>query len=327
MPADYSKVHRLLLLLMHMQQGRAGSATALAAELGVTERTVYRDLAILTDLGVPHYFDEEAGGYRIRRDFFLPPLHLTAGEALALLALGESVGRSEQIAMTGPAATAIEKIRAQLPARVIDELSGIDRYIDIQLSASGPAREAIQDVFSQVRSAIQHRRALRCRYESLNTGTDDDEFLLWPYMLSFDHRAWYVIGLHEKRGEVRRLKLNRFTAITTTNQPYTIPKDFSMQAYRGKAWRMIRGDQTFNVTIDFDATVAETVADTNWHPTQQIDDHPDGSITFRCEVDGMDEIVWWVLGYGPHAHLREPRELADCVANLSRATAEHYAQP
>jgi predicted DNA-binding transcriptional regulator YafY len=326
MSADYSKIHRLLRLLMHMQQGRAGNAEALASDLGVTERTVYRDLAVLTDLGVPHYFDEEAGGYRIRRDFFLPPMHLTSGEALALLALVEGVGRTEQIALTGPAVAAIEKIRTQLPASVIDQLGDVDQHIEIQLPASGPAGEAIQDVFTQLRRAIKNRRALRCRYESLNTESSDGEFQFRPYVLSFDQRAWYAIGHHEGRGEVRRLKLNRFTAIAPTERPYAIPADFSLAEYRGKAWRMIRGDQTFHVAIHFTATVAETVADTNWHSTQQIEDHPDGSITFRCEVDGLDEIVWWVLGYGPHARIQEPTELVDRMTELAVATAEGYTR-
>jgi len=195
-----------------MQNGGAGNAAALAEEFGVTERTVYRDLEVLTDLGVPHYFDDEARGYRIRKDFFLPPVQLTAGETLALLALVEGIACDDQIALTAPAARAVEKIRTQLPPGVVDELGDLDRHIDIQLPASGPAGEAIDDVFRHVRDAIRCRRALRCRYESVNSGAESDEFLFRPYALSFDQRAWYAIGHHDGRGEVRRLKLNRFTA-------------------------------------------------------------------------------------------------------------------
>jgi predicted DNA-binding transcriptional regulator YafY len=325
--ADYSKVHRLLRLLTLMQQNISGNALMLAATLGVAERTVYRDLEILTDLGIPCYFDEDAGGYRIRRDFFLPPVQLTASEALALTTLAEQLGGGEQIALTTPASTAIEKIKSQLPQRVLRELGDVDRHVEIHLPASGPAGEAICDVFESVRQAIHHRRALQCRYESLRTETNTDDFLFYPYTLTFDQRAWYVVGHHTSRNEVRRLKLNRFTAMHLTDQPYAIPDDFSLAAYRGKAWRMIRGEQTYSVVIHFDAEVAETVSDTNWHATQQIEDHPDGSITFRCEVDGLDEIVWWVLGYGPHACVKEPAELVARIFNLAKATADRYAQP
>jgi len=310
-----------------MQQGEAGNAEALAERLGVNERTVYRDIAILTDLGIPCFFDEERGGYRIRRDFFLPPVHLTSGEALALLTLADGVGGSEQIAMTEPAVKAVEKIRAQLPPRVLRELGDVNRLMDVHLPASGPAAESIKDVFGRVQWSLRNRRVLRCRYESLNAETDDGYFLLHPYALSFDQRAWYVVGHHSGRGEIRRLKLNRFLAVTLTDEPYTIPENFSIAEFRGNAWRMIRGESTYNVAICFDATVADTVSDTNWHPTQDIEDHPDGSITFRCTVDGLDEIVWWVLGYGPHAVVKEPRELVDRIAELVKATAERYAQP
>ena len=89
---------------------------------------------------------------------------------------------------------------------------------------------------------------------------------------------------------------------------------------------MIRGATRHEVVIDFDPTVAETVADTHWHPTQHTEEHPDGSLTYRCTVDGLDEIVWWVLGYGPHAVVREPRELVERVTDLARATAERYGR-
>jgi proteasome accessory factor B len=220
----------------------------------------------------------------------------------------------------------VEKIRAQLPAGVLRELGDFDRHIAINLPATGPAAEAICDVFDRVQHAIRHRRVLRCRYESLNAETDTAEFRLRPYTLAFDQRAWYVIGHHDSRGEIRRLKLNRFIALAPTDIPYAIPDDFSLADYRGKAWRMIRGGRTYPIVIDFGADVAETVGDTNWHSTQQIEDHPDGSITFRCKVDGLDEIIWWVLGYGPHARVREPKELAERVAALVEATILRYQE-
>jgi hypothetical protein len=72
-----------------MQQGQAGNAAALADRLGVTERTIYRDLAVLADLGIPCYFDKDADCLRIRKDFFLPPVHLSTSEVLALLVIAE----------------------------------------------------------------------------------------------------------------------------------------------------------------------------------------------------------------------------------------------
>jgi len=325
MTDGFTKLQCLFRLVTLLQTGDGGNAAHLAAKFNVVPRTIYRYLHDLNELGVPCYFDEEADCYRIRKDFFLPPLHLTASETLALTFLVERVAGQEQIALTGPAAQALEKIRARLPDKVLKEIGEVDDHIAVQLLPTGPAGDAIKDVFEPIREAIATRRAVRCRYESLNPDSDSNEtFLFKPYKLFFDHRSWYAIGDHAGRGEVRRLKLNRFISIEATDHPYEIPQDFTLESYRGKAWRMIRGEATFNVVIHFDAMMAETVSDTHWHPTQEIEDHEDDSITFRCEVDGLEEIVWWVMGYGPGAQVIEPRELADKVAMLARETAKKY---
>ena len=144
--------------------------------------------------------------------------------------------------------------------------------------------------------------------------------------LLFSQRAWYAVGHHGGRDAVRQLKLNRFTLIEPTDKPYTVPEDFSIEKHLGYAWRMIRGQQRHDVRLRFDAAFAETIADTRWHATQQIDWHDDGSITFCCQVDGLDEIVWWVLSMGPHCVVEAPDELAERVRSLAADVVANYAE-
>jgi predicted DNA-binding transcriptional regulator YafY len=89
---------------------------------------------------------------------------------------------------------------------------------------------------------------------------------------------------------------------------------------------MIRGPTSYDVVLRFDRRFAETIADTHWHPMQEIVWHRDQSITFRCTVDGLDEIVWWVLSMGPHCRVKKPAELASRVHDLSRAMVKLYAR-
>lgn len=326
MAADYSKMARLLRMFLLMQQDDAGGAKAFAEKLGVVERTLYRDLNILESLGIPYYRDPESGRYRIGRDFFLPPMQLTSSEALALTVIAEQIAGQEQIALTRPAALALEKIRGQLPDRVLRAANVMDDHVEIKLPPTGPADEAYGELYDMIQQAITARRSLQCRYDSLNQATDNGQrFLFDPYVLSFDQRAWYVIGRHHARNEIRRLKLVRFTDLRITDEPYAIPEDFSMDAYRGDAWRMVRGGQRYKIIIHFDAMMAETVQDTHWHRTQEVDYEDDGSLIFHCEVEGLDEIIWWVLGYGSHAKVVEPRELAERVAAMAREMAAMYS--
>lgn len=323
---SYTRIHRLLKILTLLQSGRGWNARRLGQECGVDERTIYRDLKELEGVGIPYFFDKDTDGYRVRPDFFLPPVQLTPEEALALAALCEEIGDKEQIPFLRPAFRAVAKLEAQLPAELQREIKALDGHIAIQTAQTNPP-DGYGDVYDRIQRAIAQRRALLCRYDSASSGgasNDDEQFNFEPYCLFFSVRAWYAVGRHGGRDALRTLKLSRFTQATPSDSPYEIPTGFSLREHLGKAWRMIRGEPDHEVEIRFDASFAATMSDTIWHPTQQIEPHEDGSATFRCTVAGLDEIVWWVLGMGPHCEVVNPRELRERVADLARRTAAVY---
>lgn len=326
-PPDYARLHRILKIIFLIQGQKGWDAKRLAADCGVTQRTIYRDLDMLEGAGIPYFYDPQLKCYQIQRAFFMKPVELTLDESLAVIALGEHIGGQEQIPFTRAAARAVAKIRSQLPDRIRQELESLEAHLAIKLAAA-VSPYGIGDVYEKVRDAITSRRMLRCQYDSVAGKRDgnDKPFLLKPYTLFFSQRAWYVVGHHSGRGEVRCLKLNRFRAISLTDQPYTIPAGFSLKKHLGNAWRMIRGKKTYEVELRFDSEFAETIADTHWHDTQQIDWLQDGSIIFRCKVEGLDEIVWWVLSMGPHCTVLAPPELRERVAQLALQTAAAYRE-
>jgi predicted DNA-binding transcriptional regulator YafY len=327
LPDKYGRIHRLLKILTLIQSETGWNAKKLAAECGTSERNVFRDMQMLQGAGIPYFHDEQTNGYRVRRDFFMPPVELTFEESLALIVLAGQIGDKEQIPFTKAAARVVAKVRGQLPDKIRRELSDLDHHIELQLARSS-SEDGIKDVYDHVRNSIANRRVLTCSYESLaNRETDDSDpelFEFKPYRLYFDQRAWYAIGFHSNRDEVRCLRLSRFSQVTPTDKPYQIPDDFSMDERRGKAWRMIKGDTTYKIELHFDKDFAETVADTHWHATQVIEWQEDESILFRCEVDGLDEIVWWVLSMGPHCVVKEPPELVSRVKQLAGEIVSHY---
>lgn len=318
------KFHRVLHLLT-LIQGRPGwNAEQLARELDVDVRTIYRYLDDLEVTGIPYYFDKESNGYRIRANHFLPPIQLTSDESLALSVLCSNVAGKDQIAYLKPAWRALHKVEAQLPAAVREQLGKIVPHVAIQTAQAG-ATDGWQDVYDTIHAAIESRRILRCVYEPAAESKDDgQEFDLEPYALFFSVRAWYVVGRHSARDAVRHLKLNRFVQCRITPQLYDPPADFSLDRHLGNAWRMIRGERDFDVEIHFDPEFTPTMSDTQWHRTQRIEFNEDGSSVFRCTVSGLDEIVWWALGMGPHCRVIAPAELRDRLADLARRTAAHY---
>ncbi|QQE12072.1 WYL domain-containing protein [Planctomycetota bacterium] len=322
MGKEYKKIHRLLNEVMMMRAEEGVNAEVLAEHYGVTERTIFRDIETLQQTGVPINFDHKTGGYKVGDEFFMQPVELTFEEGLAVCTLLSHIAESGQIPFIEPAVRAVMKIKSQMSDELREELSELDRHINIQLAASSEGEE-VRDVYERVRDAISRRQTLMCTYESVGNG-EGAAFEFEPYALFFGKRAWYVYGMHSGRGEVRCLKLQRFVTIQELKQTYEIPEGFDVEKYIGLAWRMIRGTERYQIVLYFDESFADTIADTRWHKTQELAYLDDGSLEFRCEVDGLDEIQWWVLGMGPYCKVVEPVELAERVKELAEGVVKQY---
>lgn len=330
MAGDYTRIHRLFAVLVEIQAGRAESAAALAEEFGVTERSIYRDLDVLRTAGLPIEHDTSANRYRLPKSFFLPPVDLTPDEALALVSLGEHIAKAEQVPLMGAAYRAIAKVRSHLPVSIQDEIEAIERHVRIDLARSDPS-DGVGDVYEVISDAIRNRRVLQCLYDSVRSTIEGDgerrRFDFRPYSLFFSQRAWYVIGHHGRHDALRCMKLNRFTGVQLTDREYSIPDGYALADYLGNAWRMIPGSERHNVELQFDPGFADAISETQWHGTQETDIDPrTGELTFRCSVDGLDEIKWWVLSMGPHCKVIAPRELADEVQSLASDILERYSE-
>lgn len=320
----YTRIHRLFRIITLIQSQPGWNAKKLAAECGVEERTIYRDLEELEGVGVPYYFDTQGQGYRIRKDFFLPPVQLTPQEALSLAIVCGEIAGKDQIAFLKPAWQALSKIQSHLPLSLQEEVNEMGRQIAVRTAASAPP-DGYADVYDTVQRALAGGKAIECRYDSGSGRRDDQDFILRPWLLFFCVRAWYVVGHDGIHDGPRTFKLSRFTKLRVLDQPNDAPADFTIDDYLGNAWRMIKGDQDIEVEVHFDASFAHTIADTLWHRTQSFDWHDDGSATFRCTVSGLDEITWWILSMGPHCRVVAPVELAERVRDLAARTAVVYA--
>jgi len=146
----YPRIYRLLDILMLVRSNEGWNGDRLAEHFHTTKRNIYRDLDVLRKTGIPIDYDDESKSYRVRRDFFMPPIDLTLDEALALTALADRIGEADQIACMRPAAQASMKIRSQLPAALRRHLSQIDAHVAVQLARSSP-EGGMADVYEKVR--------------------------------------------------------------------------------------------------------------------------------------------------------------------------------
>lgn len=316
-----------LLRLIHLLHSRVPcSVDTLCRELGVSRRTLFRDFKVLAQAGLPYRFDDATQCYVPERHTLLPPITLDLEEALALMlqtrkALHHRVTPGHRAALA-----AALKVEAVMPPRVLEHCGELLAGVDVRFWPTSDL-ESIGDLLAQLQRALAARRKVAVTYDSY-AEQKEIETVLHLYRLRFTRRAWYAIAFSELHREVRTFKIERMVKADTLDEVYTIDESFNLRDYYGNAWQMIRGDRAYHVVIHFSTKVAGNVEEVAWHRTQQCGRQADGSLVFEVDVDGLSEIVWWVLGYGKEAVVLEPPELGEMVAEHARAmVAQHAAAP
>ncbi|MEM1060761.1 MAG: transcriptional regulator [Planctomycetota bacterium] len=319
------RVHRLLAVTEYLQSGRAFTARDLAEFCGVTKRTIFRDIALLREAGLQVVNDQARGGFHLTGPMLLPSTEFTLAEALALLVL--CGGLDGDPAVAGPfaatARTAARKLLNGLPGKIRDDVGELSSRIESAGTQLTPTDEAGK-AYAAVEEAMRTGRKVRIRYDSFTDGKVI-QTLLSPYRVIFFRRAWYVIGRSSVHRQNRTFHLGRVVGTEPTDDAFTVPPRFSLARYFGDAWQFIRekGDR-HEVVVRFAPLVARNVAEVRWHRTQQNKFLDDGSLEFRASVEGLTEIVWWVLGYGREAEVIEPQELRDMVAGHADDVRKMY---
>ncbi len=154
---------------------------------------------------------------------------------------------------------------------------------------------------------------------------------LGPICLFHAKRAWYLLALvldGKSRGELRQFKLARFERIELTNDPFDPPESFDLDSHLQGAWELFNNDgakgRQITIEIVFDSLFRKNIEETMWHPTQRTEPLPDGGMRFTATVNGFEEILWWILQMGSHAHVVSPPELQRLVATELQRTLAWY---
>ena len=325
--SSVGKIRRLLQILEYLQSGRRYHTRELSSFVGVSKRTIFRDLKVLQESGVQLLYDDAEQGYWIPPSTFLPPTDLTVNETLSLLMLGEKLGDPKLgVPFQESARDAVLKLLSNLPASLRSHLSDVVEHVQIALEPKHPLSGS-QEHYHRILEAIEKRRKIRLTYNSL---LDQAQLttLVSPYQLFFQKRSWYVIGRSSLHKEVRTFHVGRIEDSELTNDVYDIPPRFTLKKHLGNAWRMIREKPEVEVVVRFQPLVAKNVSEVLWHATQRLVWNADGSLDFHANVEGVREISWWIMGYGEYAEVLAPASLRELVvAHVKRMAAMYGSVP
>ena len=222
-----SRTGRLFQLMDALRANRRPvTAAALAGQLGVSERTIYRDIQTLAELGAP--IDGSAGvGYLMKTGFFLPPLMFGADEMEALVLGARWVRRQGDPALAQAATAALAKIATAAPKDLRDHMAETSLWVPIG------APQPSYDVFVQpAREAIRHQHKLRISYSD-EAGQATDR-IVWPFALAFFDGRRLLAAWCELRAAQRHFRIDRIRAATTIPERYPTPRHQLISHWRAE---------------------------------------------------------------------------------------------
>ena len=219
-----AKAARLLALVQVLRRHRRPVATAvLAAELGVSERTIYRDIGALRGQGAD--IAGEAGvGYVLRPGFLLPPLMFSAEEIEALVLGARMALEHGDPALARAAENALSKVSNVLPDDLREMADGVGLLagpVHTQDTAFDPA---------VLRSAIRRERKVRVEYVDAKGART--RRVIWPIAIGYFRDARVAVAWCETKDSFRHFRLDRITAFGVLESRFPRPRRVLLSEWR-----------------------------------------------------------------------------------------------
>ncbi|MFN4073586.1 MAG: helix-turn-helix transcriptional regulator [Thermus sp.] len=314
-----SRLPDFIRLLFENPQGLP--VEELASRLGITRQSVYRLREKAQALGVwivSH-----------RDDPRVPKGYLRLEE-------GGEVQLAPQLTWAE-----LEALRSALER--VEHLTPIARKALARLAQAGPARlrreppvvytpladQYPEGLFDRVVAAIRGRRVCQVTYR--NARGQVKTYLFDPYVIIARDPHLYLVGAnHNSRraghDPLVELRLDQVVSLKLTRMRYPKPA-FDVQEYARQRFRTFKGEgDPVRVRVRFSPEKAGFIRRTLRHPSQRVEDLPDGSVIWQVEVPLSEDLVHFVVGYGPHAQVLEPEALRKRVVAWAEGILVVYSR-
>ena len=320
------EVIRQWKVLHALESSRHGAAIdALARELGVTTRTIRRDLAALQEAGFPLY-DEPDDDDKVRWRLDGQVLKgLEAGFTLAeLCALYLSRNLLEAIAgspFQRDLSNAFGRLEKMLSPRMRQFL---DRLPTVLAAKPGPLTRggaSSADTVARLLEATLHFRVVTMRYDSVSSRRVKD-YLAHPYRLTFAQGGLYLLAFVPEYDAIRTFAVDRIASVSLEKRTFTPKHPVGDDVFANSLG--VNTGPTAEVEVAFDARVAPYVRARVWHRSQEIRESDDGGLRLTMNVCHDWALRSWILGWGPFATVVAPAALAREVRADLEAASDRY---
>ena len=312
---QYTQAVRLFQLYHRLEGSPEGvRIDDLARELGVTPRSIRRDLKAL-EAALVEVESFDVGGERrvrlARTGRSSEPIRMTRFQRYSLAA----VRRVFDVLAGTPFHDDLSQLFAKLAPPQASEGgaeggAGLADHRFVFIPEAPKNYRKFKDQIYEIYDGVLRSLTLSFQYEG---GSTPGTRKLEPYALVLYRNGLYVVGKDVVKKQSRTFAVERMRRVRALPQsPFTRDPTFDVHKLFEGAFGLIAGTDRQHVVVDFEARVATFIEEREWHPSQKITRLNEG---VRCELDVAvtEELIAWVMRWGGSAQVREPAELIERV--------------
>ena len=303
---------------------RGKSVQDLASELSCHSRTVYRDLEALQVAGFPVYTERknqknywslmESAKHQI-------PIPFNITELMALYFSSDMLKMLKNTLFYDSLESLFQKIKATLPPEYMTYLEHVESSLKVDLK---PTKDYSQfsEIIDRINEAILNRRHVRITYFVMSRKKTSQRTVA-PYKLWFFDGTFYMLGFCHLRKDIRLFAVDRIRKMVLTDTTFETPQDFDIENLLRDSFGAFLGDPV-QVAIHFSPRVAGYVNEKIWHESQVVEKQKDGSLIFKAEIAGTEEIKFWILRWGKDAVVLKPDSLREEIQKEAEGILREY---
>ena len=315
--AKYKPQHsRLLFIDREIGNGNYPNCSTLAGDYEVSAKTIQRDIDYMRyQLDAPiKYSVQHRGYYYTEANYKLPAISIKESDLFAIYLAEKLLAQYEGTPIYDNLFSVFRKIEDSLPERTTIDM-GKD---NARFTVIPPSNTSIRPgTWEKVAEAIRLSIRIRALYRA--PGSEPAAREIDPYHGVRFEGDWYVVAYCHLRKDIRTFSLARMESVEVLGENFRIPEDFDFNRLTGSNFGVHWSENEYRVKVLFARQAAGYIRERCWHPTQQVEETPDGGLILSLKVNHLLELRRWVLSWGSMAKALEPPEL---VADLERSIRE-----
>jgi proteasome accessory factor B len=316
-------LERMMRIHARIRSGQFPNCEQLATELDICSRTVKRDLDFMRDrFNLPIAYDSRRYGF-----FYTEPVEqfpnvaVTEAETFALLVAHKAIAQYQGTPFQKPLEAAFRKLTGLLDSKAGLTLGNLDQALSFRPFAPD---DTDLDTFQILSRGVQERREARFLYKNLGA----QKFIkrhVRPYHLACIDNHWYLLAFDLHRKEMRNFVLTRLKSAQLTPKSFPLPADFKPDDYLRHTFVAFTGKDDYSVAVEFDAWATDLLRGRRWHASQEFIELPSGCSRLVMRLNSIEEMERFVLSWGVHATVIQPKALAERVCTAASHIAQKYS--